>query len=106
MPAEEVLLPAEHVHGTALAFGIAAAASGQFGHHAFGIHPGGKHMPVVAVSCYDLFPLFEGHLHADHARFLADVEMAEPAYGAHSIELSGLFLETPDQKHVAKRAKL
>ncbi len=60
-------------------------------------------MPVVAVSGYDLIALFQGHLHADDDGFLADVEMAEAADRAHSIELTGLFLETPDQQHVTQR---
>jgi len=40
--AEEVFGQAEHVHGAALALGIAAAASGQFGHHALGVHAAGQ----------------------------------------------------------------
>jgi len=31
--------------------------------------------------------------------------MAEAADRAHSIELAGLFLEPPDQQHVAQRAQ-
>ena len=37
--AVEGLLHGEHVHRAALALGIAAAASGQFGHHALGSMP-------------------------------------------------------------------
>ena len=62
-------------------------------------------MPVVAVSGYDLIALFQGHLHADDDSFLADIEMAEAADRAHSVELAGLFLEPPDQQHVAQRAQ-
>ncbi len=57
---------------------------------------------MVAVSGYDLIALLQGHLHADDNRFLADIEMAEAADRAHSIELAGLFLETADQQHVAQ----
>ena len=62
-------------------------------------------MPVVAVSGYDLIALFQGHLHADDDGFLADIEMAEAADRAHAVELAGLFLEPPDQQHVAQRAQ-
>jgi hypothetical protein len=103
--AEEILLLAEHVHGAALALGIAAMASGQFGHHALGFHAAGQHVPVVAVSGYDLIALLEGHLHADHDRFLADIEVAESADCAHAVELAGLFLEPPDQQHVTQRGE-
>ena len=37
--------------------------------------------------------------------FLADIEMAEAADRAHAVELAGLFLEAPDQQHVAQRAQ-
>jgi hypothetical protein len=103
--AEEVLLLAEHVHGATLALGIAAMASGQFGHHALGFHSASQHVTVVPVTGYDLIALFQGHLHADDDGFLADIEMAEAADRAHSVELAGLFLETPDQQHVAQRGQ-
>jgi hypothetical protein len=48
--AEEVLLAAEHVHGAALALGIAAAAPGELCHHALRIHAAGEHMAVVAIA--------------------------------------------------------
>ena len=59
-------------------------------------------MSVVAVAGYDLIALLQGHLHADDDRFLADIEMAETADRAHAVELAGLFLEAPDQEHVAQ----
>ena len=102
--AVEFLLPAEHVHGAALALGIAAAASGQLGHHALGVHAAGQHVAVVAVAGDDLIALLERHLHADDDGFLADIEMAEAADQPHAVELAGLFLEAPDQQHVAQRA--
>ena len=80
-------------------------AAGQFGHHALGVHSAGQHVPVVAVSGYDLIALFQGHLHPDNDGFLADIEMAEAADGAHAVELTGLFLKAPDQQHVAQRAQ-
>src|SRR6185503_6394693 len=89
MAAVEVLLHAEHVHGAALALGIAAAASGEFGHHAVGFHPAGEHVAMVAVPGYDLIALLQGHLHADHDGFLADIEMAETADRTHAVELAG-----------------
>ena len=63
-------------------------------------------MPVVAVSGYDLVALFQRHLHADDDGFLADIEVAEAADRAHAVELAGLFLEAPDQQHVAQRLQL
>ena len=77
--AVEILLLAEHVHGAALALGIAAAAAGQFGHHALGFHAAGQHVAVVAVAGDDLIALLQRHLHADDDGFLADIEMAEAA---------------------------
>ena len=47
--AEEILLPAEHVHRAALAVRIAAAAPGQLGHDTLGIHAAGQHVAVVAI---------------------------------------------------------
>ena len=44
-----------------------------------------------------------GHLHADDDGFLSDIEVAETADQAHAIHLAGLFLETPDQKHLPQR---
>jgi hypothetical protein len=77
--AVEVLLLREHVHGAALAFRQAAAASGELRHHALRIHAAGEHVTVVAVSGDVLIALDGGHLHADHHGFLPDVEVAEAA---------------------------
>src|SRR5690606_35782989 len=44
MPAEEVGLAREHMHGAALALGIATLAARKFGHHAFRIHAADEHM--------------------------------------------------------------
>src|ERR1700722_16504762 len=96
MAAVEVLGLAEHVHRAAFALGIAAAASGQLGHHTLGVHSAGQHMPVIAVSGYDLVALLPGHLHPHDDRFLADIEVAESADRTHSVELAGLFLEPAD----------
>ncbi len=46
-------------------------------------------------------PCGERELHADHDRFLADVEMAEAADQAHAVHLARLLLEPADQQHVA-----
>ncbi len=96
---------AEHVHGAALALGVAPAASCQLGHHAFGLHARREHVTVVAVSRYDLVALLERHLHPDDHGFLADIEVAEPADRAHAIKLPGLLLEAPDQQHLAQRCE-
>ena len=47
------------------------------------------------------FAGLDGRLHADHDRFLADIEMAEAADQAHAVELAGPLLEAADQQHVA-----
>jgi hypothetical protein len=60
---------------------------------------------VVTVAGYDLIALFEGHLHADNDGFLTDIKMAKTADRTHPVELAGLFLETPDQQHVAQCAQ-
>src|SRR5262249_10955953 len=78
--AVEMLLQAEHVHGAALALGVAAAASGQFSHHAVGGHAAGEHVSVIAVSRYDLVAGLDRHLHADDDGFLADDPMAGAAH--------------------------
>ncbi len=101
----EMLLLAEHVHGAALALGISAAAPGQLGHHTSGVHAACEHVAMIAIPCNDLIALFQGHLHADDDSFLPDVKMAEPADRTHAVKLPGLFLETPDQQHVAQRAE-
>src|SRR5690606_27192349 len=100
VPAEEVLLAAEHVHRAALPLRVPAAPAGQLSHYSFRIHTGGQHMPMVAIPGDNGVALPDRRLHADHNRFLADVEMAESADEAHSVELPGLLLESPDQKHV------
>jgi hypothetical protein len=57
-------------------------------------------MAVIAVSGDNLIALFEVGLHADHNRFLADIEMAKAANKAHAVKLSRLFFKAPDQQHV------
>ena len=99
--AVEVLLAAEHVHRAALALGIAAAAAGQLGHHALGVHAAGQHVAVVAIGGDDGVLVAHIGLHADDDGFLADVEMAEAADQAHAVELARPLLEAADQQHVA-----
>ncbi len=55
----EILLFREHVHRTALASGVSALATGQFGHHAIGVHPTGQHVAMVAVGGDDGILLVE-----------------------------------------------
>ena len=63
-------------------------------------------MSVVAVARGELVAVARRHLDADDDGFLADVEVAESADDAHAVELSGLFLESPDEQHVAKGGEL
>ena len=51
-------------------------------------------------------PSLDRHLHADHDRLLADVEVAEAADQAHAVELAGLLLEAADQQHLAVGGEL
>ena len=101
MPAIEILFPAEHVHGAALALGIAAAPAGELRHNAAGAHSRRQHVTVIAIAGDDLIPLLQGHLHAHHHRLLADIEVAEAADQPHAVELAGFFLETADEQHHA-----
>src|ERR1700674_4392328 len=98
---EEVLLDGEHMHRTALAFGVARTATGKLGHDALRIHAAGEHMAVVAVGGDHLIAVLGGELHADDDGFLTDVEVAEPADEAHAVHLAGLFLEAADEQHLA-----
>ena len=88
------------MHRTALAGGVTAAASGQFGHHAPWLHPGGKHVTMIAISGDQLITIFHRHPDAGDDRFLTNVQMAEPADETHAIELAGLFLEPANKQHV------
>jgi hypothetical protein len=72
----------------------------------FPLHAGRQHVSVIPVAGYDLIALLQGHLHADHHGLLPDIEVAEAADRTHAIELAGLFLETPDQEHVAERSEV
>ncbi len=104
--AEEALLHREHVHRAALALGIAAAAAGQLRHDALGVHAAGQHVAVIAIAGDDLVARLDRHLHADHHRLLADIEVAEAADQPHAVQLAGLLLEAADQQHVAVGRKL
>ncbi len=73
------------MHRAALAFGIAALAAGQFGHHTFGVHATGQHMAVITVGCQAVVALFGGGLKPDNDGLLANVKMAEPADQTHAI---------------------
>jgi hypothetical protein len=56
---------------------------------------------VIAVGGDDGVLVADIGLHADHDRFLADIEMAEAADQAHAVELARPLLEAADQQHVA-----
>ena len=58
-------------------------------------------MAVVAVAGNDaVLAGFKRRLQADRHRFLANVEVTEPADQPEAIELAGLFLEPADQQHL------
>ena len=58
-------------------------------------------MAVIAIAGDHLITLLGRELHADDDRFLADIEVAEPADQPHAVHLARLLLETADQQHVA-----
>ena len=58
-------------------------------------------MAVIAIAGDDLVAGLDRHLHADHHRLLADIEVAEAADEPHAVKLAGLLLEAADQQHVA-----
>jgi hypothetical protein len=99
--AEEAPLAAEHVHGAPLALGVAAGPARQLRHHAARLHAAGQHMPMIAVRGDHRVLRRDHRLHADDDRFLTDIKVAEATDQAHAVHLPGLFLETPDQQHVA-----
>src|SRR5262249_9031260 len=80
--------------------------SGQLGLDPRGSDAAGQLVAMVAIAGNDGVTGLERHLHADDDRLLADIEVAEPPDQAHSVELTGLFLEPPDEQHVAKRGQL
>ena len=75
--------------------------AGQLGHHAARLHAAGQHVAMVAIGGDALVAFLGRGLHADDDGFLPDVKMAEATDQAHAVKLAGLFLESPDQKHVA-----
>ncbi|MCY1241959.1 hypothetical protein D9M72_548930 [compost metagenome] len=100
MAAVKALLFREHVHGAALALGVASTAPGQLGHDAARFHAGSKHVTMGTVGSDDLIAFLQRCLHANNNGFLTDVEMAEAADETHTIKLTGLFFETADQQHL------
>ena len=99
VPAEEIFLPAKHVHGAAFAFGITAFASGQLGHNSFGIHAGGQHMTVITITG-DQRVLFFGCRHqANDYSFLADIKVTEATDESHTVQLPCLFFKSADLQH-------
>src|SRR6266446_5106990 len=101
VPAKEVFLPAEHVHRAAFAVRITAAAPGQLGHDALGVHAAGQHMPVIPIGGDDRVNLLERRLHTDDDRLLPNIEVTKAADQPHAVHLTGPLLEAPDQQHVA-----
>src|SRR5690606_6555079 len=101
VPAVKRVLGAEHVHRAALALRDAGLAPGQLGHDDLGVDPVGEHVAVIAVAGDDAVLAFlQCRLQPDRDGLLADVEMAEPADQAETIELPGLLLEAADQQHL------
>ena len=81
----EFLFLREHMHGPALAAGIAAFAAGEFGHHPVGVHAAGKHMPVVAVGGDAAVAVLGRGFKPDNHRFLSDIKVTETADHTHAV---------------------
>src|SRR5262245_28143881 len=75
----KILFNGEHVHGSALALGIAMLSPCQFRHHALWIHAARQHMAVIAIAGNHLVAGLDRHLHPDDNRLLTDIEMAKSA---------------------------
>ena len=61
---------------------------------------------MITIAGDHLIAIAFRHLHADDDRFLADIEVAEPADQPHAVHLTGLLLEAPDEQHLAQRPQL
>jgi hypothetical protein len=95
------MLGREHVHRPALALADPGLPPGQLGHDDVGIDPVSEHVPVIAVTRdHAILVVVEGALQPDRDRFLADVEVAEPADEPEAIELPGPLLEPADEQHL------
>src|SRR3546814_6522574 len=96
------MLDAEHMHRTALALGNTGLASGQLGHDDLWVDTIGEHVAMVAIAGDDaVLVAVERRLQPDRDGFLSDIEVAEAADQAETIELARLLLETADQQHFA-----
>src|SRR5262249_6802720 len=81
------------------------AAASKLRHHAARFHAASKHMAVIAIGGDDGVLRLLRRLHADHDRFLANIEMAKAADQPHAIKLARFFLKPADEQHVAIKAQ-
>src|SRR3546814_21016402 len=85
------MLDAEHRNRTALALGNTGLASGQLGHDDLWVDTIGPHVAMVAIAGDDaVLVAVERRLQPDRAGFLSDIEVAEAADQAETIELARL----------------
>jgi hypothetical protein len=99
--AVELVLGREHVHRAALAAADPGFAAGQLGHDDLGIDAIGQHVAVVTVAGDDaVMALLQGGLDADRNRFLADVQVAEAADQAQTVQLARTLFKAADQHHL------
>src|SRR3546814_2526181 len=102
LTAIEFMLDAEHMHRTALALGYTGLASGQLGHDDLRVDTIGEHVAMGAIAGDDaVLVAVERRLQPDRDGFLSDIEVAEAADQAETIELARLLLETADQQPFA-----
>jgi hypothetical protein len=84
-----------------LPFGVPAAATGQLGHNAVGIHAASKHVAMIAVGGDALVAFFCRRFESNYNGFLTDVEMTKATDQTHAIKLACFFFKSPDQQHLA-----
>jgi len=86
----------EKMHGTALALGTAGDPAVELGHEGIEVHAHGNGVAVVAIRRDHLVVLLHHRAATDGDRFLADVEMKEPADLAGLVGAQAAFLEAAD----------
>ncbi len=102
VPSQESGGGVEDMHRAALAARRPGRLPEQLGHYCAAGEPAGQRVAVFAVGADDVIVGSERGHDAHRHRFLADVEVAESADLAERVGLAGLFLEPPDQQHLAE----
>src|SRR5207247_257831 len=102
VPPHEPLLGVEQVHRAALALRAAGRLPEQLGHHGARRDAADQRLAVLTVGADHVIVVAQRRKRADRHRFLADIEMAEPADLAQRVGLRRLLLEVTDQQHLSQ----